>query len=88
VPQTQRGIANYFLATLSEDWSWGCSTARQRVVYRLQRFAHLAGYLDHLPSVTDAAARLHHILASRWGAGEYIVPFYPAFSSRGADVFR
>lgn len=56
VQRAQRGRRDQFARLLAEDWDWGGTTARQRLVRRLGVVSGLAA--DDLPATAAAAAAL------------------------------
>jgi hypothetical protein len=83
VPRAQRGGSYHFLDVLRADWSWGCSTARQRLQYRLQAFIQLARIVNELPAITGTVERLRRVLVLRWPADVHHLPDFPAFGVTG-----
>ena len=81
VPRAERGDSNQFLKLLKADWPWGCSTARQRLLHRLQAFVQLAHGVGELRAFAATAARLHRALASRWPSEVHRLANFPAFVS-------
>jgi hypothetical protein len=81
VPRAQRGDDGHLLALLAADWSWGPSTARQRLLCRLLAFRKLALATNDLLGLAEIAFRLHRTLASRWPTSVHSLANFPAFSA-------
>ena len=64
--------------TLIVDGQWGISSARQRVIYRLETFQETAGNHKHLPALLETATRLKSKLLELW-IDLIPMPLYPAF---------
>jgi hypothetical protein len=73
------------LQLMDEDFEWGISTVRQRVLMRagiLEQLTAERGYLAALGATfADLAAKLR----ARWPADADAMPYYPAFRGEPAD---
>jgi len=64
---------------LGDDFTWGISTWRQRVIHRLDALAEACDEFAYMPSVANAARETTSRLRKIWTVDP--LPFYPAFRS-------
>jgi ankyrin repeat protein len=62
-----------------DDWRWGISTWRQRVLVRLDALADATEQFDHLPAMGATARRCAQRLREIWPPEADAMPLYPAF---------
>jgi hypothetical protein len=62
-----------------EDWRWGISTWRQRVLVRLDALAATTEEFGCLPAMGETARRSARALRAIWPPEADAMPFYPAF---------
>jgi hypothetical protein len=67
------------LEVLDEDFEWGISTVRQRVLMRAGILEQLTAERGHLVSLGATFADLAAKLSARWPADADAMPYYPAF---------
>lgn len=64
--------------SLREDFRWGLSTLRQRILARLEAFITISQEFNQLPGLRDTSNRLLDLLRQRW-LNVPGLPLYPAF---------
>lgn len=71
-------LMRHLESALKRDSNWGISTARQRILARLEAFITTAQAFHQLPALCGTASRLLDLLQQRW-RGTPSLPDYPAF---------
>jgi hypothetical protein len=66
-----------------DDWRWGISTWRQRVLVRLDALAEATEQFGHLPAMGETARRCARRLREIWPPEADQMPLYPAFRDAG-----
>lgn len=69
-----------------DDWQWGISTWRQRVLVRLDALAQTTDELGHLPAMGETARRCTGALRAIWPPDADAMPLYPAFREAAGAV--
>jgi len=67
------------LQVIDEDFEWGISTVRQRVLMRAGIFEQLTAERGYLAALGATFADLATTLRARWPADADMMPYYPAF---------
>lgn len=74
------GLWRLYPKVVDGDVRWGRVTNRQRIVAGLEHFAALAGEVDRLPALAEAASRAGEVLTSQWSREALDFPVYPALA--------
>ena len=72
-------------SAFQDDWQWGLSTWRQRVLLRLELFANTTEEFNHLPAMGETARLCLTRLKAIWPADVHQMPVFPAFRSVGSE---
>jgi hypothetical protein len=62
-----------------DDWRWGISTWRQRVLVRLDSLSQTTEAFGYLPAMGETARRSARALRALWPPEADAMPLYPAF---------
>ena len=71
-------LATLLANSLEQDRDWGISTARQRILARLEAFVETATEFNGLPAIQADMLRILEAFRTRWRDVEPL-PYYPAF---------
>ena len=75
------GDRSAILRVMDEDFEWGISTVRQRVLLRAGILEQLTAESRHLVALGATFADIAATLRARWPAEADAMPYYPAFRS-------